>query len=56
MKFPREYSVSCFKVSGSLLVKNNYVLIKGDIPFLTAPFKSTIEETIRMHIGELLKK
>jgi hypothetical protein len=56
MKFPKEYSVSCFKVSGSLLVENNYVLIKGNTPFLAAPFKNTIEETIRMHVGELLKK
>jgi len=36
------------------LVENNYVLIKGDIPFLAAPFKSTIEETIKTKATELL--
>jgi hypothetical protein len=39
-----------------LVVGESEVLIKGDIPFLAAPFKRTIEETIRMHAEELLKK
>jgi hypothetical protein len=49
-----KFKIKSFKVSGSLLVENNYVLIKGDIPFLAAPFKGTIEETIKTKATELL--
>ncbi|HEY5533905.1 MAG TPA: hypothetical protein VIL99_03035 [Ignavibacteria bacterium] len=51
MKFPKEYSVSCFKVSGSLAASESEVLIKGDIPFLALPFRGQIESTIREKAG-----
>jgi len=51
-----DFAVSGFKVSWSLLVENNYVLIKGDITLLATPFNGTIESTIREKAEILLKK
>jgi hypothetical protein len=49
-----KFKIKGFKVSGSLFVGVSDVLIKGDIPFLAAPFKGTIEETIKTKATELL--
>jgi len=51
-----KFKVSGFKVSGSLLVEDTYVLIKGEIPFLALPFKGQIEDIIKQKVGELLDK
>ncbi|HEY5125508.1 MAG TPA: polyhydroxyalkanoic acid system family protein [Ignavibacteria bacterium] len=49
-----KFKIKGFKISGSLFVENNFVLINGEIPFLAAPFKGTIEETIKTKATELL--
>jgi hypothetical protein len=48
--------MSGFKVTGSLILEDDYVLIKGELPFLAVPFKNQIENTIRQQAEELLKK
>lgn len=50
------YKISGFKVSGTLQVSDNYVLINGELPFLASPFKGQIESTIKQQAKELLEK
>jgi len=47
--------VSRFRVSGSVTVESNYLLIQGVIPLLALPFRGKIESTIREKAEELLK-
>jgi hypothetical protein len=51
-----KFKISGFKVSGTLQVGEDYVLINGDLPFAALLFRGTIEETIRAKAMELLKK
>lgn len=50
------FKISGFKVSGTLLVEESAVVIKGEIPFLASPFKGQIESTIKQQAKELLEK
>ncbi|MCX6159080.1 MAG: polyhydroxyalkanoic acid system family protein [Ignavibacteriae bacterium] len=51
-----KFKISGFKVSGTLQVGENFVLINGELPFVALLFRSTIEETIRTKAMELLEK
>jgi hypothetical protein len=51
-----KFRIKGFKVSGSLVVSESEVLIKGDIPFLALPFRGQIESTIKEKAEELLEK
>ena len=51
-----KFKISGFKVSGTLQVGDNFVLIKGEIPFAALLFKGRIEESVREKAVELLEK
>jgi hypothetical protein len=48
------FKVSGFKVSGTLQVGEDFVLINGELPFAALLFKGQIEDTIRAKAMELL--
>ncbi|MCX6159060.1 MAG: polyhydroxyalkanoic acid system family protein [Ignavibacteriae bacterium] len=51
-----KFNISGFKVSGTLQVGEDFVIITGELPFAALLFKGTIEDTIRAKAMELLKK
>ncbi|MFZ4589404.1 MAG: polyhydroxyalkanoic acid system family protein [Ignavibacteria bacterium] len=48
------FKISGFKVSGTLQVCDNFVVIIGELPFAALLFKGQIEENIRTKAMELL--
>ena len=51
-----KFKISGFKVSGNLLLGASDVLITGDLPLLSVPFKGIIESTILEKVSEVLGK
>ena len=49
-----KFKISGFKVSGTLQVGENFVLINGEIPFAALLFKGQIENSIKEKAMELL--
>jgi hypothetical protein len=45
-----------FKLSGTLKVTNNEMILDGDIPWAAKPFQGTVEATIRERAERLLSK
>ena len=51
-----KFKISGFKVSGTLQIGEDNVLIKGELPFAAILFKGQIEETIKLKAEELLRE
>jgi hypothetical protein len=51
-----KFKISGFKVSGTLQVGEDHVVITGELPFAALLFKGQIENSIREKAMELLKK
>ena len=49
-----KFKISGFKVSGTLQVGENFVLINGELPFAALLFRGQIEDNIRTKAMELL--
>jgi hypothetical protein len=50
-----KFTVSGFKVNGTLNVDSSAIIIKGSIPLIALPIKGKIVEVITTSITELLK-